>query len=62
MYNFPDITLLISFAIGVLFGEIGLILAFVAGIWLALPSRAYLASFGVPAAIVGGWFQLTVSR
>lgn len=62
MYNFPDIALLISFVIGALFGVIGLILAFVTGIWLDLPSWAYLASFVVPAVIVGVWFQFTASR
>lgn len=60
MYDFPDITPIISFAVGAFFGVIGLTLAFVAGIWLDLPSWGYLASFGVPTIIAGGWFQIAV--
>lgn len=62
MYNFPDIAPVFSFAVGAFFGIIGLLIAFIAGIWIDLPSWGYLASSGVPALIAGAWYQIAVMR
>lgn len=59
MYNFPDfITPLLTAAAGAVVGVVGLIVAVVTGIWIDLPSWAYLAAFGGSAVAGGGWAYL----
>ncbi|MBN9333867.1 hypothetical protein [Devosia sp.] len=53
-----DITPIIAFAVAAIVGFICLLVTVIAGIWIDLPSWAFLAGPGVPAIVAGTAFHL----